>query len=43
MVDKGTQNVCCVHGDHTQDFADWVKNEFGVNAFAPKMGDEINI
>lgn len=43
MVDRGTKHVCCVHGDHTQDFADWVKKEFDVNTYAPKIGDELNI
>jgi putative mRNA 3-end processing factor len=43
MVDKGTKNVICVHGDHTTDFAAWAKGEFGVNAYAPKIGDELLI
>jgi putative mRNA 3-end processing factor len=43
MVDKGTKNVVCVHGDHTPDFAAWVKKEFDVNAYAPKIGDELLI
>ena len=43
MVDRGTQHVICVHGDHTADFAAWVKGEFGVNAYAPKIGDELVI
>lgn len=43
MVDRGTQHVICVHGDHTTDFAVWVKSEFGVNAYAPKIGDELLI
>jgi putative mRNA 3-end processing factor len=40
MCDKGTENVFCVHGDHTEEFADWVKKEIGVNAFAPRLGEE---
>jgi len=43
MVDKGCKNVICVHGDHTVDFAAWVKREFDVNAYAPKNGDELLI
>jgi putative mRNA 3-end processing factor len=40
MCDKGTENVFCVHGDHTEEFAEWVKQEIGVNAFAPRLGEE---
>jgi putative mRNA 3-end processing factor len=40
MCDKGTENVFCVHGDHTEDFAAWIKKEIGVNAFAPRLGEE---
>ncbi len=40
MCDKGTENVFCVHGDHTEEFAEWVKKEIGVKAYAPKLGEE---
>jgi len=40
MVDKGTKDVFCVHGDKTEDFAAWIKHEFDVNAHAPKIGEE---
>lgn len=40
MCDKGTENVFCIHGDHTEKFAEWVKQEIGVNAFAPRLGEE---
>ena len=40
MVDKGTEHVFCVHGDHTVEFAEWIKQEFDVNAYAPKIGEE---
>ena len=43
MCDKGTENVFCVHGDHTEDFAEWIKKEIGVNAYAPRLGEEFNI
>ncbi|HUL62475.1 MAG TPA: MBL fold metallo-hydrolase, partial [Methanocella sp.] len=43
MVDRGTQHVVCVHGDRTEDFATWVRGEFDVKAYAPKVGDEIII
>jgi putative mRNA 3-end processing factor len=43
MVDRGCKDVICVHGDHTEDFAAWVKGEFDVNAHAPKIGDELII
>jgi putative mRNA 3-end processing factor len=40
MCDKGTENVFCVHGDHTEEFAEWIKKEIGVNAYAPRLGEE---
>jgi putative mRNA 3-end processing factor len=40
MCDKGTENVFCVHGDNTVNFAAWIKQELGVNAFAPRLGEE---
>ena len=43
MVDRGCQNVVCVHGDHTADFAAWAKGEFDVNAYAPRIGDEYTL
>ncbi len=43
MCDKGTENVFCVHGDNTEKFADWIKQEIGVNAFAPRLGEEFII
>ena len=43
MCNKGTEHVFCVHGDNTEGFADWIKNEIGVNAYAPKVGEEFFI
>ena len=43
MCSKGTENVFCVHGDNTEKFAEWVKQEIGVNAFAPRLGEEFII
>lgn len=43
MCDKGTEHVFCVHGDNTEGFADWIKSEIGVNAYAPKNGEEYYI
>jgi putative mRNA 3-end processing factor len=40
MCDKGAENVFCVHGDHTEEFARWVEEEVGVKAYAPKLGEE---
>jgi putative mRNA 3-end processing factor len=40
MCDQGTENVFCVHGDHTEEFAAWIKKEIGVSAFAPRLGEE---
>lgn len=40
MCDKGTENVFCIHGDNTDAFVEWVKQEIGVNAYAPRLGEE---
>lgn len=40
MVDKGTEHVFCVHGDRTEEFAAWIRKEFEVSAYAPKIGEE---
>ncbi|CAJ35321.1 MBL fold metallo-hydrolase [Methanocella arvoryzae] len=40
MVDRGTTDVFCVHGDRTEEFAAWIRQEYDVNAYAPKIGDE---
>jgi len=40
MCQKGTENVFCVHGDHPEKFAEWIKQELGVKAFAPRLGEE---
>jgi len=39
VVDKGAELVFTVHGEETEAFAKWIKEELGVEAYAPKNGD----
>ncbi len=41
--DKGTETVFPVHGDDTHGFAQWIKEEIGVNSIAPLNGETIYI
>lgn len=41
FADKGTETVITVHGENTQGFAGWVKEELGVNAIAPANGERV--
>ncbi|WP_174590191.1 MBL fold metallo-hydrolase [Methanocella conradii] len=43
MCDKGTEKVFCVHGDNTEAFAEWVRSEIGVDAYAPRLGEEYTV
>ncbi len=36
---KGAEVVFTVHGENTEKFAEWIKENLGVQAFAPKNGD----
>ncbi len=40
---NGTEVVFAVHGEHTEEFAAWVRDNFGCNAIAPKIGEEFII
>ncbi len=41
FCDNGTRTVIPVHGDNTSGFADWVKEEIGVESIAPANGETI--
>lgn len=43
FTDRGTETVIVVHGDNTAGFANWIKEELGVQSFAPANGDRIYI
>ncbi|MDD5474804.1 MAG: MBL fold metallo-hydrolase [Candidatus Methanoperedens sp.] len=40
---SGTETVITVHGDNTEGFAGWVKEELGVNAIAPANGERVEV
>ncbi len=42
FADKGTETVITVHGDNTEGFAEWIKEELGVNAIAPENGERVD-
>jgi len=39
VVDRGAEIVFTVHGEETEAFANWIREELGVEAYAPKNGD----
>ncbi len=41
--DNGTQTVIPVHGDNTGGFANWIKEELGVDSIAPANGETVYI
>jgi len=43
QVDGGCELVICVHGDNTEGFAMWIKDNLDVNAVSPSLGDQIYI
>ncbi|AGK60736.1 putative exonuclease of the beta-lactamase fold involved in RNA processing [Archaeoglobus sulfaticallidus PM70-1] len=38
-ADKGVEIVFTVHGENTEDFANWIRDEIGIDAFAPSNGE----
>lgn len=38
----GAEKVFLLHGEDTKDFAAWIQEELGVNAYAPTNGEEIS-
>ncbi|WP_319507065.1 MBL fold metallo-hydrolase [uncultured Methanolobus sp.] len=43
FCDRGTEHVFTMHGDNCEGFADWVKEEIGVEAFAPELGERFTL
>lgn len=43
FCDRGTEQVFTVHGEDTEAFAEWVRNETGVEAHAPELGNSFLI
>ncbi len=39
VVDRGADVVFTIHGEETEAFAEWIREELGVDAYAPKNGD----
>ncbi|MGC9310348.1 MAG: MBL fold metallo-hydrolase [Candidatus Aenigmatarchaeota archaeon] len=37
------KKVVCVHGENTESFAREIEKDFGIEAFAPKNGDELEV
>jgi len=42
-LERGCEKVICMHGDRCQEMAEWVRNEFDVEAHAPVNGDELTV
>ncbi len=43
FTDNGTEIVITVHGENTQGFAEWIKEELGVEAKAPAIGERVDV
>ncbi len=41
--DRGTEHVFTMHGEDTEGFAEWVRNETGLDAHAPQLGDRFTV
>ena len=39
VVDRGAEVVFTVHGEDCESFANWIRENLGVNAYAPKNGE----
>ncbi|AAB90702.1 MULTISPECIES: MBL fold metallo-hydrolase [Archaeoglobus] len=39
VVDRGAEVVFTIHGEETEAFAEWIKDNIGVEAYAPKNGE----
>jgi len=37
------ETVICVHGEHCEDFAKEIAEQFGINAFAPRDGETVRV
>lgn len=43
FCDNGTETVIAVHGENTNGFSEWIKEEIGVKSFSPENGETIDI
>ena len=43
FCDRGTEHVFTMHGDNCEGFADWIREEIGVEAFAPELGERFSV
>jgi len=43
FADNGTETVITVHGEDTQGFAKWIKEELEVEAKAPAIGERVHV
>lgn len=43
FADNGTEAVISMHGDEAENFAEWIRNEVGIDAYAPENGDELHL
>lgn len=43
FCDNGTHTVLPVHGDHAEEFAEWIAEDIGVRATAPSNGETVYI
>jgi len=39
VADRGAEVVFTVHGENTEGFSEWIRNEIGVESYSPKNGD----
>jgi len=42
FCDRGTEHVFTMHGEDTESFAEWIREEIGVDAHAPELGEKFN-
>ncbi len=43
FADNGTETVFAVHGENTEGFAQWIKEELGLETKAPSMGERADV
>ncbi len=43
FCNRGTERVFTMHGDNCEGFADWIKEEVGVEAHAPELGQRFTV
>jgi putative mRNA 3-end processing factor len=43
FCDRGTEHVFTMHGEDTEGFAEWIRNETGADAQAPQLGDHFTV